>query len=153
MLAGRFGIWYLSASGTCWLSVSQKCPGCNAFPLCEDDVRQRAFIMLLLFGTSVCSSGCFPTVYVPKLQFDRVAVRPVISEPVMAGPGSIGPIFSMPRITNPCQKCGPCGTSCSPCGDCGCVGSPMQPVDPFGWLRSGSLGSQEVDPVGWVFGL
>jgi hypothetical protein len=29
----------------------------------------------------------------------------------------------------------------------------LQPIDPFGWLRVGSLGTQEIDPVGWVFGL
>ncbi|MDA1166557.1 MAG: hypothetical protein O3B13_25965, partial [Planctomycetota bacterium] len=125
-------------------------------PTAEEVVRQKAAIMLVLLGTTVCSSGCFRTIYVPKLHIDHIAVRPHFADPVFAGPGSIGPIFSLPRITTPCQTCGPCVNSCNPCGDCGpCggVGSPLQPIDPFGWLRGGSMGTQEIDPVGWVFGL
>jgi hypothetical protein len=120
-------------------------------------VRHKAVITLALLGTIACSSGCARTVLIPKIGFDNIAVRPHFSEPVFAGPGSIGPIFSMPRITTPCKSCDPCGNSCDPCGSCGpcggLAGAPLQPIDPFGWLRGGSMGTQEIDPVGWVFGL
>ncbi|MDA0806460.1 MAG: hypothetical protein O2945_04380 [Planctomycetota bacterium] len=121
-------------------------------------MRHKAVITLALLGMIVCSSGCARTVLVPKIGFDHIAVRPHFAQPVFAGPGSIGPIFSMPRIVTPCktQSCDPCGNPCDPCnscGPCGAGGSPLQPIDPFGWLRSGSLGTQEIDPVGWVFGL
>ena len=123
----------------------------------EEAVRHQVVIMLALLGVCACSSGCGQAVLVPKIQFDHIARRPLFAEPVYAGPGGIGPIFSLPRITTPCRTCDPCGNSCNPCGDCGpcggCVGYPVQPIDPFGWLRSGSMGTQEIDPVGWVFGL
>lgn len=113
-------------------------------------MRPRATIRLVLLGTVACLSGCFPTVYVPKLQFEHIAVRPHFAQPVYTGPGSIGPIWSTPRVTLPGQCCDPCG---DPCGSCCGPSSPLQPIDPFGWLRVGSKGSHEVDPVGWVFGL
>lgn len=124
-------------------------------------MRHQPVIRLALLGLLVCSSGCARTVMMPKIGFDHVAVRPPFAEPVFAGPGSIGPIFSMPRIITPCHSCGPsgnsCGSSCDPCHSCGpcggMAGAPLQPIDPFGWLRVGSLGTHEIDPVGWVFGL
>ena len=48
------------------------------------------------------------------------------------------------------RSCDPCN-SYGPCSDL--AGAPLQPIDPFGWLRGGSMGTQEIDPVGWVFGL
>jgi hypothetical protein len=128
----------------------------HPFPTAEEAVRHKAVITLALLGTIACSSGCARTVLIPKIGFDHIAVRPHFAEPVFAGPGSIGPIFSMPRIVTPCKSCDPCGNPCDPCnscGPCGAGGSPLQPIDPFGWLRVGSLGTQEIDPVGWVFGL
>ena len=125
-------------------------------PKAEEAVRHKAVITLALLGTIACSSGCARTILVPKIGFDHIAVRPHFAQPVFAGPGSIVPIFSMPRIVTPCRTCDPCGNPCDPCnscGHCGAGGSPLQPIDPFGWLRSGSLGTQEIDPVGWVFGL
>jgi hypothetical protein len=109
-------------------------------------VRRAVIIRLVLLGTIVGAGGCFPTIYVPKVQVDRIALKPLLKDPVYAGPGGIGPIFSMPKINYP-------GKCCPPCGDCCAPSSPLQPVDPFGWLKSGSMGSQEIDPVGWVFGL
>lgn len=123
----------------------------------EEAVRHQTVITLALLGTVACSSGCARTVLIPKIGFDHIVVRPHFAEPVFAGPGSIGPIFSMPRIVTPCKGCGPSGNSCDPCnsyGPCGdLAGAPLQPIDPFGWLRGGSMGTQEIDPVGWVFGL
>lgn len=122
-------------------------------------MRHKAVITLALLGMVACSSGCAKTILIPKIGFDNIAVRPHFAEPVFAGPGSIGPIFSMPRIVTPCKSCGPCdpcGNPCDPCnrGPCdGLAGAPLQPIDPFGWLRGGSMGTQEIDPVGWIFGL
>ena len=119
-------------------------------------MRHKAVITLALLGSIACSSGCHRTLYVPKVQFDHIALRPPFAQPVFAGPGSIGPIFPMPRIVTPCKSCDPCGNQygpCRECGPCGGAGSPLQPIHPFGWLRGGSMGTQEIDPVGWVFGL
>ena len=119
-------------------------------------MRHKTVITLALLGTVACSSGCARTVLIPKIGFDHIVVRPHFAEPVFAGPGSIGPIFSMPRIVTPCKSCGPCGNSCSSCdpcnsyGPCGdLAGAPLQPIDPFVWLRGGSMSTQEIDP-GWL---
>lgn len=114
----------------------------------EGAVRHQTVITLTLLGTLAFSSGCC-TVYLPQVKIDHIAVRPHFADPVFAGPGSIGPIFSMLKITLPCSSGNPCGD----CGPCGAGGSPLQPIDPLGWLRSGSQGTQEIDPIGWIFGL
>lgn len=95
------------------------------------------------------TSGCM-TMYLPKVNLHPVEMRLTPSAPVFCGPGGVGPIWSPPEVTTP----GCCRRSCDPCqpGPC-CEGNPLQPIDPFGWLKSGSMGTQVVDPVGWVFGL
>jgi len=107
----------------------------------EEAVRHQTVITLALLGTVACSSGCARTVLIPKIGFDHIVVRPHFAEPVFAGPGSIGPIFAMPRIVTPCKSWGPCGNSCSSCDPCNSygpcsdlAGAPLQPIDPFGWL-------------------
>lgn len=114
-------------------------------------VRVRALYIIAVLS-AVSLSGCHPTVYVPKFGFDRLALDLRPADPVFSGPGSSGPIWAPPEVVN-VGNCRP-QNSCDPCsGGCSQPSHPLQPIDPFGWLRAGTAGSQFIDPVGWVFGL
>ncbi len=95
----------------------------------------------------VCLSGCFTghQLILPRIKFDPVD-WPKHPDPVFIGPGGAGPIFSEPHIVAGPNCCNPCGGCCPP-------GRPVQPIDPFGWLKQGSQGSQIVDPIGWITGI
>jgi len=108
-------------------------------------VAVRAIRNLILIGTLLPMCGCFPTLYVPKLGYDRIELRLTPADPVFTGPGGSGPIFSLPAV----QSGGCCESECGGC----CPSSPLQPIDPFGWLRYGNQGTHEVDPVGWILGI
>lgn len=97
---------------------------------------------ILLASCVTLLSGCFPTLYMPKFGFERIEINITPADPVMLGPGGAGPIWSTPEVSSP-SGCNPC---CPP-------GGPLQPIDPFGWIRHGSMGTQEIDPLGWVFGI
>jgi hypothetical protein len=108
--------------------------------------REIRFIRcLILLSCATFLSGCFPTVYLPKLGYERLEIKLSPPDPILSGPGGVGPIWATPEVTSP-SGCNPCGTCCPP-------GNPLQPIDPFGWLKHGSMGTQEVDPIGWVFGI
>lgn len=111
---------------------------------CEMTQYARLIFCLLLLGATGLS-GCASTMYIPKLGFERLEMKLTPSDPVLSREGGVGPIWSTPEVTSP-AGCNPCGTCCPP-------GNPLQPIDPFGWLKYGSMGSQEVDPFGWVFGI
>lgn len=82
---------------------------------------------------------------IPKIKFHPVD-WPKHPDPVFIGPGGAGPIFSEPHVMS-----GPgCGNQC---GNCCPPSRPVQPIDPFGWLKQGSQGSQIVDPIGWITGI
>lgn len=100
---------------------------------------------IVLLGCTTFLSGCFPTFYLPRFGYERIEYKLTPADPIMSGPGGVGPIWSTPEV-NGASACDPCATCCPP-------GSPLQPIDPFGWLKYGSMGTQEVDPIGWVFGI
>lgn len=101
-------------------------------------------VATMLAVSSGCCSG--PTLILPKVALERCD-WPKHPDPVFIGPGGAGPIFSEPHIVH--------GPACckSPCGGCCPPGRPVQPIDPFGWLKQGSQGTQVVDPIGWVTGI
>lgn len=107
--------------------------------------RTRRFFCFAMLSSVTLLSGCFPTLYVPKLGIERIELKLTPGDPVLTGPGGAGPLWSVPEVSSP-AGCNPCGTCCPP-------GNPLQPVDPFGWIRFGSMGTQEIDPVGWVLGI
>ncbi len=110
--------------------------------------KPGAIQRLLLLPAVLCLSGCWPTLYVPKLQMQRIEVKLHPGDPVFSGPGGAGPIWSVPEVTMPgCGSCGSCESGCCP------PSTPHQPIDPFGWMRSGSAGTHVVDPVGWMIGI
>ena len=124
------------------MNAARPLPGLN----CESMTRNARFIRcLLLLSCVTFLSGCFPTFYLPKLGYERLEIKLSPPDPVLSGPGGVGPIWATPEVTGP-NGCTPCGTCCPP-------GNPLQPIDPFGWLKHGSMGTQEIDPIGWVFGI
>lgn len=111
-------------------------------------MQKASSLFLTALLTMSVAGGCFPTVYLPRLQVDRVDVRLTPAEPTWSGPGGGGPIWAPPEVTTPC-----CEDPCSSCGPCGQPSTPLQPVDPFGWLRAGDQGTQVMDPIGWIIGI
>ena len=102
-----------------------------------------SLLMSVAAGLSGCLSG--PQLILPRLKLEKIDC-PQLPDPVFSGPGGVGPIFNEPHIVTS----GGCGNSC---GNCCPPSRPVQPIDPFGWLRSGSQGSQIVDPLGWIIGI
>lgn len=102
---------------------------------------------LAIAGLVMCLTGCITQsqIILPRIKFDPVD-WPKHPDPVYIGPGGAGPIFSEPHIVSPSNGCNACGGCCPP-------GRPVQPIDPFGWLKQGSQGSQIVDPIGWITGI
>lgn len=106
---------------------------------------KSAAVLIAMFGLS----GCAYPIRVPKLglQYKSVSLPLLPGDPVFVGPGGSGPVWSPPEVVSPGSGCGDaCGSCCNPT-------LPLEPFDPFGWLRVGSQGTQEIDPVGWLFGL
>ena len=106
-------------------------------------VRTIVFLSLLL-----PLSGCVHSICVPKITFhvESVTMPLLPGDPVFVGPASNGPIWSPPEVISPSGCCVPCGSCCNPT-------VPLEPIDPFGWLTTGAMGSPKIDPIGWVFGI
>ncbi len=102
-----------------------------------------SLMLSLTAGLTGCCSG--PSLILPRLKLEKIDC-PQLPDPVFAGPGGVGPIFNEPHIITGggCKK--PCESCCPP-------SRPVQPIDPFGWLQSGTQGSQIVDPLGWIIGI
>lgn len=106
---------------------------------------RRAVYFSLFLSVAAGLTGCAGPTLMPTLKFERIDY-PTLPDPIFAGPGGVGPIFNEPHIVTS----GGCKNSCEGC----CPPSrPVQPIDPFGWLKSGSQGSQIVDPLGWIIGI
>jgi len=112
-------------------------------------VIRRAARTIVIFNLLLPLTGCVHSICVPKVSFhvESISMPLLPGDPVYVGPGSNGPIWSPPEVISPSGGCGAaCNSCCNPT-------VPLEPFDPFGWLKVGSLGTQEIDPVGWVFGL
>lgn len=110
-------------------------------------VKRAARVIALVLALGI-SSGCVHSIRVPKVTFhvESMSLPVLPGDPVFVGPGSSGPVWSPPEVISP-SACGdPCGSCCGP-------STPLEPFDPFGWLRVGDLGTQQIDPVGWIFGI
>lgn len=112
-------------------------------------MSSRAARTIVLLSMLLPLSGCVQSICVPKITFhvDSVSLPLLPGDPVFVGPGSSGPIWSPPEVISPSAG------GCDPCGPCSNPTVPLEPFDPFGWLRIGSLGTQQIDPVGWIFGI
>ena len=102
----------------------------------------RFLSWVVLLSCVTLLSGCTTPLYLPRLGLERIELPLKPPDPVMTNPGGAGPIWATPSVSAP-RGCDPC---CPP-------GHPVQPIDPFGWIRFGSMGTQEIDPLGWVFGI
>lgn len=124
------------------LLTSQRFPG-------GASVISRAAGTIVLFSLLLPLGGCAHSICVPKIKFqvESLSMPLLPGDPVFVGPGGSGPIWSPPEVISPGGGC------CDPCGSCCNPTVPLEPFDPFGWLRVGSQGTQEIDPVGWVFGI
>ena len=111
-------------------------------------MRNPSLLLLSAMLSVTLLSGCFPTVYLPRMAIERVDVRLTPADPVFTSPGGGGPIWAPPEVTTPC-----CEDPCNSCGPCGQPSTPLQPVDPFGWIRAGDRGTHVMDPIGWVIGI
>ena len=65
-------------------------------------MRNPSLLILSAMLSVTLLSGCFPTVYLPRMAIERVDVRLTPADPVFTSPGGGGPIWAPPEVTTPC---------------------------------------------------